>query len=328
VEGSEWEMSENLGTSFAGWVSSRDLPAMTELCRRFNRGRIYEIFGEYCGLTSHILREKDAHCWLNYENGRLKGFALGRNRKRSLRMCDTFVFEEIWGQFDGISTELGQLNRNDIKRVNRFKELIASLERFPIVLRASVDNRFAHLIVRSLKANWVNGLILAEKTMNRKVRFSAPTGYKFRMFEGGDEYYMSRIHRRAFEEDLSPEDYKSWATKANCHTVVATEHRNPVGFIIAEKRRYGSIGDFNIAVQPVHQRKGIGSALLRAAFNIFVEVKVKRVIADYWTLNTAAHYLYQKHGFEPKRIYNYFLYDQCGRALIKISALRGLASAR
>ncbi len=127
------------------------------------------------------------------------------------------------------------------------------------------------------------------------------------MFEDGDQFFMSEIHKKALNEDVSPKDYKEWATAANCQTIIAIHRDAPVGFIIAEKRCCGSLGDFNIAVKPAHQSKGIGSALLRAAFNILLDMKVKKVIADYLVLNTHAHNLYQKHGFKLQRIYNYFL---------------------
>lgn len=303
-------MLETLRERFTGWVPSRDMRLMAKLCKRFNQGRIYEIFGEYCGLTSHVLDERHACGWLHYESGKLDGFALGRRRQGALRMREFFVFEEVWGPCEGTSNELAQPCEDDIRRVNEFRELIDSLGRFPVVLRAAVDNHFAHLISRTLEADWVNGLILAEKTLNGKVELPAPVGYKLRMFEDRDEYYMSNIHKAAFEEVISPETYRAWATATNCHAVMATVDKHPVGFIIAEKRRCGSLGDFTIAVHPTHQGKGIGTALLKTAFNIFVDVKVKTVIADYLMLNRRAHNLYQRHKLEPKRIYNYFLYDQ------------------
>ncbi len=281
---------------------------VAKLCSRFNQGKVYEVFGEYCGLTAEVLSKGKAHGWLYYENGKLSGFALGRQRCGIMRMDGAFVFEEVWGPCDGISSELGILSRRDRERALRFKKLIDSLDfKFPIVLRAATDNQFAHMIARTLKARWVNGLVIAERRLNRKFEFSTPAEYKFRTFEDGDQFYMSEIHKDAFKETVSLEDYKAWATAMNCRTIIATHHEEPIGFIIAEKRCCDSLGDFNIAVQPAHQGKGIGSALLKAAFNILIDMEVKRVIADYLMLNTSAHNLYQKHNFKPTRIYNYFL---------------------
>lgn len=296
----------------AAWTSTKDLPTIVDLCESFNQGRIYEIFWEYCNLPSNILNEKGAHCWLYHENNRLCGFALGRLKQRdALRMSGAFVFEEVWGPCDGLSNELGQPSKRDMHRIFQFRQLIDSVNsESPIVLRAATDNQFAHMIARGLKARWVNGLVIAERTLNKKVKFSNPAGYNFRLFEDGDQFYMSKIHEKAFQEKFKPEIYKAWATATNCQTIIATYHNIPVGFIIAEKRRCGSLGDFTIAVKPAHQGKGIGSLLLNVAFNVFIDMGVKRIIADYLILNTSAHRLYQKHKFKPKRIYNYFLYKQ------------------
>jgi GNAT superfamily N-acetyltransferase len=294
------------------WIPIKDLPIIVDLCESFNQGRIYEIFGEYCNLPSNILNEKGAHCWLYYENNRLCGFALGRlKQKDATHMSGAFVFEEVWGSCDGLSNELSTPSKRDISRVFQFRQLIDSVNcESSIILRAATDNQFAHMIARGLKARWVNGLVIAEKTLDKKVNFLNPAGYSFRLFEDGDQFYMSKIHETAFQEKFKQEIYKAWATATNCQTIIATYHNTPIGFIIAEKRRCGSLGDFIIAVKPAHQGKGVGSLLLNAAFNVFIDMGVKRIIADYLMLNTSAHRLYQKHKFEPKRIYNYFLYKQ------------------
>jgi len=307
-EGSEWNISENSKTRSMKWISSENMRVIAKLCRRFNRGKVYEVFWEYCGLTAEVLSKREAYGWLYYEDDKLSGFALGRQRRGIMRVNEAFVFEEAWGPCDGTSSELGVLSRMDKERALGFKRLMDSLDfKFPIVLRAATDNQFTHMIARNLKARWVNGLIIAERKMNRKFEFSTPAGYKFRMFDDGDEFCMSEIHKEAFGEAVSPDDYKAWAAAMNCRAVIATYHEEPIGFVIAEKRRCDSLGDFNIAIKPVHQGKGIGSALLKAVLNILIDMGVKRVIADYLMLNTSAHNLYQKHNFKPRRIYNYFL---------------------
>jgi ribosomal protein S18 acetylase RimI-like enzyme len=290
------------------WIPSENLRTAAELCEVFNKKKIYEIFGEYCGLTEQILRERKACAWLYYEDGMLSGFALGRKRRATVRIGEAFVFEEAWGPCDGNTTELGVLGRKDQKRAFEFKKSVCSLDsKLPRVLRAATDNQFAHTVARQLTVRWVNGLVIAEKKLESKFKLSIPAGYKLRMFEDGDESCMSEIHREVFDEKIPAEEYRAWATVANCRTVIATHRGNLVGFIIAEKRRCGSLGDFNIAIKTAHQHKGVGSALLRTSFNIFLEMKVKKVIADYLMLNAHAHILYYKNGFRPKRAYNYFL---------------------
>jgi ribosomal protein S18 acetylase RimI-like enzyme len=289
------------------WSPSENLHTIAKLCEVFNKDKVYEIFWEYCGLTEEILRERKASAWLYYEDDVLRGFALGRRRRAALQIGEAFVFEEVWGPCDGNTTELGVLSRKDQKRAFEFKKSVCSLDaKLPTVLRAATDNQFAHMVARQLKTKWVNGLVIAEKKLENKVTLSIPTEYKLRNFEDGDQSCMSDIHRETFNEELSPEEYRAWATATNCHTIIATHRDNLVGFITVEKRRCGSLGDFNIAIKPEHQNRGIGSALLKAAFNIFLEMKVKKIIADYLMLNTHAQSLYYKHGFTPKRTYNYF----------------------
>lgn len=140
----------------------------------------------YCGLTGEVLSKRGAHGWLYYEDDKFSGFALGRQRCGVMRLNGAFVFEEVWGPCDGVSSELSVLSRRDRERALGFKKLIDSSDfKFLIILRAATDNQFAHMIARVLKARWVNGLIIAERRLNRKSEFSTPTGYKFRMFEDG-----------------------------------------------------------------------------------------------------------------------------------------------
>ncbi len=298
-------MLENSKINSAKWVPSKDLDVIAKLCEYFNKGKVYEIFWEYCNLTADILYERNAQCWLYYENDMLSGFALGRFRGK------IFVFEEVWGPCDGIREELTPPSKRDNQRILQFKSLADSLNfNVPMLLRAAIDNQFTHLLARTLKASWVNGLIIAERILGKQFEFSIPSGYKLRMFKDGDQFDMTKIHEEVYGRIFSPKDYRTWATGANCHTIIATHYDELIGFLIAEKRRCGSLGDFAIAIKPLHQGKGMGSTLLKAAFNVFVDMGVKKVIADYLKLNTPAYKLYQKHKFKPKRIYNYFLYAQ------------------
>jgi len=137
-------------------------------------------------------------------------------------MHGAFIFEELWGPCDGVTTELGCSNEHDIERVNRFKELIESLEENFIILRAAVDNPFAHLVARSLNAHWINGLVLAEKRLKGKIKLSALNGFRLRMFKNGDGNHMARIHKEVFGQYSHPKSYKDWArdTKRSAHNTI------------------------------------------------------------------------------------------------------------
>ncbi len=167
-------MSANSKTRTMKWIPSEDMETIAKLCGIFNQGNVYEIFWEYCGLNAEILSKKEAYGWLYYENGKLSGFALSRRRQGVARMNEALVFEEVWGPCDGISSELVALSRRDRKRALQFKKLISSLDfGSSIVLRAAADNQFAHMVARSLKARWVNGLIIAERKLDVKFDFDS-----------------------------------------------------------------------------------------------------------------------------------------------------------
>lgn len=90
-------------------------------------------------------------------------------------------------------------------------------------------------------------------------------------------------------------------------SIMATHHGEPVGFIIAEKGNYASLGDFTIVVSPAHRNKCVGSALPQAALNVFVNMGVRRVITDYLMAIVPAHNLYRKPGLRQKRTYDFFM---------------------
>jgi GNAT superfamily N-acetyltransferase len=88
---------------------------------------------------------------------------------------------------------------------------------------------------------------------------------------------------------------------------MATHHAEPVGFIIAEKGNYASLGDFTIVVRPAHRNKCLSSALPQAALNVFVNMGVRRVITDYLMVIAPAHNLYRELGLGQKRTCGFFM---------------------
>src|SRR5437879_7431078 len=79
----------------ASWLESDNLALVANLCRTWNRGKLYEILGEYAGLRFSHLEEKKVRCWLYFENEILSGVSLCK------QMGDFTVIEEIWGPLDG-----------------------------------------------------------------------------------------------------------------------------------------------------------------------------------------------------------------------------------
>jgi GNAT superfamily N-acetyltransferase len=284
----------------ASWLESDNLALVTNLCRTWNRGKLYEILGEYAGLRSSHLEEKKVRCWLYFENEILSGFSLCK------QMGDFTVIEEIWGPFNGLFGDQVRLLDVDRERARIFQNSVLSSLNQPILLRGATDNHFAHGLARALCLPWFNGVVIASKEMVRKIKLKPFQDFSLRGFRKGDEIFFSTLHSSSFAETISAKDFRLWATASNVNTFVAVKGARRLGFIITEKRRSNLLGDFNMVVKPEYQSKGIGSALLSVGLNSLYERGVKTVIADYRTLNPLTHRIYSKYGFQPKRTYNFF----------------------
>ena len=284
----------------AGWLRCKNLPLLVELCELWNKDRLYEILWEYSDLSPSILEERGAKGWIYYEKGRVAGFALGRERLGLWHM------EELWGPSEGINGIALPTKTSDKLRAMRFGQLAKKIDR-PLLVRAAVDNPFASLVAKELGARWCGGFLLAKKKLRRECVVSIPPNCLLRNFERGDENNMSEIHGRAFDYTHPPEEYEKWATQPNCRTTIALLEGKPVGFLIAEKRAYGRLGDFMIAVDLSNHGSGIGSALIEKGFNDLLQMGVRTAIADFLLLNTKVQALNRKHGFQIVRAYNYYL---------------------
>ncbi len=282
-----------------GWVPCGNLSLLVQLCELWNKERLYEILWEYACLSPSILIERGAKGWLYYEAGKLAGFALGRERLGWWHM------EELWGPSTGSNGIDQPAQADDISRARRFGKIVQSLPG-PILVRAAVDNPFANILAREAGAEWCGGFLLSKRNIRTERTVHAPNNCSLRRFEKGDEYHLSRIHRRNFDYPLTPEEYREWAQGPKRQTNVATVRGRPVGFIIAEKRPYNRIGDFKVAVDPSYHGRGIGSALLETALNDLHRMDVRTVIADFLLLNGPAQALYRAHGFRIARAYNYY----------------------
>lgn len=284
----------------SGWVPAKDPAALVDQCLHWNKSRFYEILWEYT-LTPATLRERNARGWWYYEKNRLAGFALGRLHE--LRRW--WHFDELWGPSEGSSELPTRTGRQDRSRAQSFHKLLHQLGS-RILIRAAVDNPFGNIIARDVGAKWCGGYLLATRRLGRKLRVRTPTGFKLRRFREGDEKDMSRIHHEAFHIPHPPREYLEWATSPNCRTTLAVLQGEPVGFLTAEKRHYGGYGDFNIALAPKFQGRGLGSALMERGLNHLIEMGCKTAVADYWLQNAKVQALNRKYNFKIVRAYNYY----------------------
>ncbi len=213
--------------------------------------------------------------------------------------------EELWGPCEGLSEIDRPFHPEDIARANLTRILLGRLGS-DVIIRAAVDNSFANIIAELVGANWCGGFLLSKKRLGRKCDVSIPPGVSLGRFKIGDGDHLSRIHQGAFGYPHQPGEYVKWAMKKNCKTTLAMINGRPVGFLIAEKRRYAGYGDFMIAVEPNSQNRGVGSSLLENGLKDLHDMGVKTVIADFLLLNAPAQALYRKHGFQIVRAYNYY----------------------
>ncbi len=283
----------------SGWVPTRDLAALIESCERWNKDRFFEILWEYNRLTPSILKDRKARGWFYYEDGSLEGFALGRER------LGWWHFEELWGPCEGSSELPSRIKPVDEVRAGRFRKLLAQLKTRTLI-RAAVDNSYANIIAQHVGAQWSGGFLLATRILQRKLAVDIPGGFELRRFRNGDEKFMSRIQLAAFRFPHPPGEYRKWATRSNCLATLAVLQGEPVGFLIAEKRRYGGYGDFIIAVDPQHHRRGVGSALMQNGLNDLIDMECTTVVADFLLQNAGVQALNRKHGFNIVRAYNYY----------------------
>lgn len=72
----------------------------------------------------------------------------------------------------------------------------------------------------------------------------------------------------------------------------------------------------NIAVHPVHRRKGLGEAILKALMRRALDIGIRRMTLEVRVSNKAARNLYQKFGFSPAGIRKQYYADNKEDALI------------
>lgn len=128
---------------------------------------------------------------------------------------------------------------------------------------------------------------------------SAAIAWKIRAFRGTDGQAIAEILRDGREAAQWPlESYAKLAESPGGAVLVCEGHGQPVGFLAA-RQAADEAEILNIAVRPDFRRRGIASALLRAALNEFRRSAVARVFLELRESNLPARALYERHGFLP-----------------------------
>ncbi len=127
----------------------------------------------------------------------------------------------------------------------------------------------------------------------------AAVAWKIRPFRADDAQAISNILRGSAEAaQWPPESYAKLANSNGGIVLVCFANDLVVGFVAARKTA-DEAEILNIAVLSDFRRKGIASALLRAALDDFLSSAVARVFLELRESNLPARELYQRHGFVP-----------------------------
>lgn len=285
------------------WESTRDVRLIAELHRAHNPG-LFDLGGQYSHLRPRDLSPSRYRCWIHRSGGRTAGFAVSRVTAKVV------FFEELWCQGRGMADmNVVGWDPGDTARLAGAHALVRGVGRSEgkgALLRVTDENTFGLLLAKRYELPLENSLLLATRNPGTLSPVGLAPGYAVRPFQPGDEGAFAAIHNRCFNQDESVSAFRQWVAKGACEPFSVTARGRVVGFIIAEVRRGGGIGDFNLAIDEGHRHRGLGTALLGAALDSFGDRGVEKVVADHWALNGPAVAFYRRHGFSLERAYHYF----------------------
>jgi ribosomal-protein-alanine N-acetyltransferase len=125
----------------------------------------------------------------------------------------------------------------------------------------------------------------------------APNGLHIEPGTARDADALARLHALGFYRGWPSSDFVSYLTEAATPAYVACDARRRIsGF--AMLRVTGDEAELlTIAVDPKWRGKGVGRALLRAAFDDLMMSPVRKIFLEVAADNLAAIHLYRKEGF-------------------------------
>lgn len=284
------------------WRSTRDLRLILRLHRAHNPG-LYELADQYSHLRPDDLSAPRFQCWTYRRGARIAGFAITEVQGREAAV------QELWCEADGLADlrvrRISDLERERLRDAARLLRRVGS-PAHGLLVRSASDNPFGALLASRYRMPLATSLILATRRPWAMPPPPLSRGYAVRRFVEGDEGSYAEIHEACFQEATTPDEFLRWASSPQCEAFSATFRGSVVGLFIAEVRRGGSIGDFNLAVHEDHRRRGLATALLSAGLRSFRRRGVRKVVADHWATNAPAVTFYRKHGFRPERVYHFF----------------------
>lgn len=283
------------------WIATRDFQKVAWLHHLWNPG-LYETLYRYDGLRSSDLNQRRVRCWLTDGPARTQGYAIARHKD------DTLTFEELWASSIGVPSPRLSLLSSDRDLLETTRDLVTRAGRRAkhVVVRFPSDNAFGTLLARTFNWNFDTTLLLAAGPPSSQPRPELGPGLSIRPFRAGDEREYSRLHLASFGQRVTPREYRSWVIKKKCDAFTALSDGRAVGLLVAEPRRGGQTGDFNLAIEERYRDRGLGTALMIEGLRAFYKRKVPRVVIDYWASNGRAVQFYKQFGLRVERAYHFF----------------------
>jgi ribosomal protein S18 acetylase RimI-like enzyme len=137
-----------------------------------------------------------------------------------------------------------------------------------------------------------------------------------RKIEPSDLNKIIEIENKCFKNFLaySPKQLKYLITRANSNCLLELLKDTPRGFIILLLKRNSELaGIETLNVDPIHQGKGIGKKLLKAAEDEMLLKGIKKIRLEVSTNNKCAINLYEKSGFRKTAfLKDYYKHEHYG----------------
>ncbi len=125
----------------------------------------------------------------------------------------------------------------------------------------------------------------------------APLGLHIEPAEARDAEAVAALHARSFYRGWPRQDIEAYLIDPDTPTLVACDAKRTIAGFIMLRILGNDVELMTIAVEKRFQGKGVGEALLRAAFEDLMMTPARRMILEVAADNPAAIRLYTRLGF-------------------------------
>jgi ribosomal-protein-alanine N-acetyltransferase len=125
----------------------------------------------------------------------------------------------------------------------------------------------------------------------------APHGLHIEPGKAADADALAKLHAAGFYRGWPASDFASYLSGSDTPVYVACDMKRRVAGFLMLRTAGDDTELITIAVDPKWRGKGVGRALLRAAFEDLLMSRAKRMVLEVAADNPAAIALYRKEGF-------------------------------